>query len=232
MTVLPAPHAALAHAQAVRFAQAADSPNTRRAYAGDWQDFTCWCQGAGLATLPAAPETVAAYLAQLSGSHAFATLRRRLATIARAHREAKLPDFWAGHPAIRGTLRGIAREHSRPKHQAAAIGIREIRKLVATCGADAPGLRDRALLLIGYAGALRRVELVGIDRERVGFDATGIRLTLPRSKGDQEGAGALVDVPGGTNSDTCPVRALGALARRVRLQIRGGLPSGRPLGRH
>jgi len=205
----PTPAAAAALAAALAYARGADAAETRRAYAGDWRGFTTWCATAGLAPLPAAPETVASFLAAHAKTHALATLRRRLAAIARAHRQAG-HEFWPGHPAIRGTLRGIARAHATPPRQAAALTTAEIRRLVAPCGPDAAGLRDRALLLIGYAGALRRSELAAIAREDLGFDAAGLRLTLPRSKADPEAAGAILGIPRGRHAATCPVRALEA----------------------
>jgi integrase len=129
--------------------------------------------------------------------------------VSRAHRQAGHP-LWTGHPAVRETLRGIARAHGAPPRRAAALTTREVRRLVAACGTDLAGLRDRALLLLGYAGALRRSELVGVDVEHVGFDATGLRLAVPRSKSDPGGEGQEVGVPRGQNRDTCPVRALEA----------------------
>lgn len=204
-----APHAAKAAAAAAGYARAADSPHTRRGYAGDWRDFLEWCQAAGLPALPAAPETVGAYLAGMARTHALATLRRRLASIARAHRQSGR-QFWRGHPAIRDTLRGIAREHGVAPRRAAALTTPEIRKLVAGCGGDAAGLRDRALILLGYAAALRRSELVALDRDHVEFDGEGVRLLVARGKGDAAGRGAAVGVPRGQRRETCPVRALEA----------------------
>ncbi len=205
----PAKPAEIALAAALAYAQGADAPETRRAYATDWRDFTAWCAKTGLDPLPAAPETIAAFLAAAAPRLALATLRRRLAAIARAHRQAGR-EFWPGHPAIRGTLRGIARAHAAPPRQAAALATAELRRLVATCGPDAAGLRDRALLLLGYAAALRRSELVAIDREHLRLEAAGLRLTLPRSKTDPEAAGALLGIPRGRHPATCPVRALEA----------------------
>ena len=205
----PAKPAEIALAAAIAYAQGADAAETRRAYATDWRDFTTWCAATGLAPLPAAPETVAAYLAAAARRLALATLRRRLAAIARAHRQAG-HEFWPGHPAIRGTLRGIARAHAAPPRQAAALATAELRQLVATCGPDAAGLRDRALLLLGYAAALRRSELVAIEREHLRLEAAGLRLTLPRSKTDPEAAGAQLGIPRGRHPATCPVRALEA----------------------
>jgi integrase len=124
--------------------------------------------------LPAAPETVAAYLATLARTHTSSALIRRLAALSRAHRLARQP--WpVADPAIRNTLRGIQRRYGRPVRQAAALATEEIRRLVETCPATPVGQRDRALLLIGYAAALRRSELVAITREHITFDKDGIR---------------------------------------------------------
>lgn len=196
--------------EAVRFSRDALSDNTRLAYASDWQDFTTWCITAGLAALPAMPETVAAYLAVQARTCAVATLRRRLVSISKAHRIAGHTDFWAAHPVISETLRGITRTRGRPQRRAAALTTPEIRRLVAGCGTDLAGLRDRTLILIGYAAALRRSELVAIDVEHLKFDVQGLRLHIPRSKGDQAGEGEELGIPRGQRRDTCPVRAIEA----------------------
>ena len=157
--------------------------------------------------LPATPATIAAYLAAHAELHALATLRRRLAAIARVHREAR-HAFDSRDPAIRNALRGIAREHARPRRQAAALTTAEIRALVRTCDPGLTGLRDRALLLLGYAGALRRSELVGVDAEHLKVHAEALEVLLPRSKGDPEGEGHRISIGRGKGRDTCPVRAL------------------------
>jgi integrase len=160
-----------------------------------------------LAPLPATPATIAAYLAAHSEMHALATLRRRLAAITRAHREAR-HAFDSRDPAIRNALRGIAREHARPARQAAALTTAEIGSLVRTCGPDLAGLRDRALLLLGYAGALRRSELVGVDAEHLRFHVEALEVLLPRSKTDPDGEGQRLSIGRGKARETCPVRAL------------------------
>ncbi|MBK1660266.1 hypothetical protein [Paracraurococcus ruber] len=160
----PTPEGERALRDALGYIARADAAETRRAYAGDWRHFCGWCRQTGLAPLPAAPAIIAAYLAAHAGLHGLATLRRQLASIARAHREAR-HAFDSRDPAIRNALRGIAREHARPARQAAALTTAEIRSLVRSCGPNLAGLRDRALLLLGYAGALRRGELVGVDVE-------------------------------------------------------------------
>ena len=145
----------------------------------------------------------------MATTHGRSALRRRLSAIGQAHALAGHP--WnPGHPAIRHTLRGILRRHGTPARQAAALTTAEIRRLVAGCDRGLTGTRDRALLLLGYAGALRRSELVAIAREHVGFTAEGLRLLIPRSKGDAAGEGASIGIARGSRPETCPVRALEA----------------------
>jgi len=194
-------------AAAIDFAGQALAPATLRAYRADWQHFCAWCRAAGWAALPAAPATVAAYLASLAKTHATSALVRRLAALSRAHRFARQP--WpAADPAIRNTLRGIQRKFGRPVRQAAALATEEVRNLVATCETTTVGQRDRALLLLGYAGALRRSELVAIEYEHITFDKDGLRLLIPQAKGDQAKKGVSIGIPRGGAPDTCPVRAL------------------------
>ncbi len=159
--------------------------------------------------MPATPETVGAYLAAAGLGYAVPTLRRRVAAIARAHRIAKQP-LDTRHPAIRETLRGIARTHGEPARRSAALTTEEIRRLVATCGSDLAGLRDRALLLLGFAGALRRSELVRLDVEHATPAPLGLRLLIPRSKTDKAGEGAEIGIVRGHAAETCPLTALDA----------------------
>lgn len=209
MRPLLSPEARVALAAAIDFAGQALAPNTLRAYRTDWQHFIAWCADAGFSPLPAEPDAVAAYLASMAKTHTSSALVRRLAALSRAHRLAQQP--WpAAHPAIRNTLRGIQRNHGRPVRQAAALATEEVRRLVATCDGTPVGQRDRALLLLGYAAALRRSELVAITREDIHFDKDGARLLIPRAKGDQTNAGVKLGIPRGAVAETCPIRALEA----------------------
>lgn len=196
-------------ADAMDFASEALAPATLRAYRADWQHFLAWCREAGWPALPAAPDTVAAYLASMAKTHTSSALVRRLAALSRAHRLAG-QDWPRAHPAIRNTLRGIQRKYGRPQRQSAALATEELRRLVEACGGTLAGKRDRALLLLGYAAALRRSELVAIQREHVIFTHDGLRLLIPRAKGDQTGKGASLGIPRGKRPDTCPVRAVEA----------------------
>jgi integrase len=195
--------------RALSYIATADAEGTRRVYASDWRHFDAWCAQAGFQALPATPAVIAGYLAAGASLYALSTLRRRLAAIARVHREARLA-FDSRDPAIRNALRGIARAHALPARQAAALTTPEIRKLVRTCDTSLAGQRDRALLLLGYAGALRRSELVGVDLEHLTFHAAALELLIPRSKGDPDGEGQRISIGRGRNPETCPVRALEA----------------------
>ncbi len=164
----------------------------------------------GFQPLPADPETVGAYLAAAGLGYALPTLRRRVAAIARAHRMAKQP-LDTRHPAIRETLRGIARTHGEPPRRSAALATEDIKRLIATCGTDLAGLRDRALLLLGFAGALRRSELVGLDLAHLRPTPLGMRLLIARSKKtDKAGEGVEIGIARGSTPETCPVRAVRA----------------------
>src|SRR5690348_5350533 len=106
------------------------------------------------------------------------------------------------------TLRGIARRHGVPARRAAALTTAEIRKLSRACGTGLVGARDRALFLVGFAGALRRSELVALDLEHVTWTRNGMKLLIERSKTDAEGQGAEIAIPRGQAQETCPVAAL------------------------
>jgi integrase len=110
--------------------------------------------------------------------------------------------------AIRATIKGIARNHGLPSSRAAALTTDDIRSLCEVCDGSLTGLRDRALFLVGFAGALRRSELVGLNVPNITWTTVGMVLLLERSKTDKEGAGAEIAITTGANEETCPVRAL------------------------
>ena len=183
---LAAGQAALAAAQTL--ARQATAAATLRAYKADWAHFSAWCAAHGFLAAPAAPATVGAYLASLADSHAPTTIRRRLAALGKMHRFNDLP--WnPGHHAIQGPLRGVLRTNGRPVQKAAALTLPMLRQIVGTCDPSARGRRDRALLLFGFTGALRRSELVSLRVEDVAVVAGGLRLRIVRGKTDPGGAG-------------------------------------------
>lgn len=182
------------------------SDNTRRAYAADWTDFTTWCNQVLEDPLPAAPATVARYLAQLADSgRKTSTIQRRIAAIRAAHRAAGFepPTNTEG---VKATMRGIRRTlGARPTRKApttAELLGTVIHKLPDTLA----GKRDRAILLISFAAALRRSELVALHLHHIERRHRGIVIHIDRSKGDQEARGQQVPVPNGR--ELRPVDAL------------------------
>ena len=196
--------AALEAAQAL--GRKATAPATLRAYRADWTHYAAWCAAAGFTPVPAEPATVGAYLASLAESHAPTTVRRRLSAIGKMHRFNDLP--WnTAHRDIQEPLQGLLRTHGRPVQKAAALTLPMLRQLVGTCDRSARGRRDRALLLIGFAAALRRSELVALQVEDVAIVAGGLRLRIARGKTDQASQGAEIGLPRGRHVETCPHRA-------------------------
>jgi integrase len=194
--------------RAADYARQTSAPSTRREYARDWAAFTGWCAAMGLDPLPADPAVVGTYLASLAGRLAVATLTRRLAAISTAHRLAG-HRLDGGHPAIRDLMRGVRREHGTRQRRVAPATTSVVQAMAASCGTSLLDLRDRALLLLGFAAALRRSELVALAVNDIAFVAEGARVTVTRSKTDQEGAGEVIGVVR-TGTPTCPVTALQA----------------------
>jgi site-specific recombinase XerD len=209
-----APHAAAAvgdlaelEGRAGDLARASRAASTWRAYDSDLRHFRAWCSERGLNAVPATPATVAGYLADLETTHRPATIRRRLASISVAHQAAGLesPTADAG---VRAVAAGIRRRHGTAPRKVQAIRTQLIARMVPPRESERlADIRDRALILLGFAAALRRSELVALDIENITEDDYGLRLHLRRSKTDQEGANRIVGVPYGSYPDTCPVRA-------------------------
>ena len=189
----------------------AKAPATVRAYRSDCAHFVAWCSAHGLASLPAAPETVSLYLAEFGGLLKPATLQRRLAAIAKAHQAAghESPASMK-HAAVAETWKGLKRVHGTAQAGKAPVLTNELRAMLRQLPDRLLGIRDRALLLIGFAGAFRRSELVALAVEDCAFTADGLVVTLRRSKTDQDGEGRKIGIPYGSNPETCPVRSLRA----------------------
>ena len=184
--------------------------NTRRAYGFDWADFTSWCESAGRASLPATADTVSLYVVALArAGRLVATMERRCAAIAHYHLAAGMPSPITAD--VREVLYGLRRKLGcAPQHAKAALSVEELQAMLAATAKDARGVRDRALLLLGFAGGLRRSELSGLDVADVRVVEEGLEVRLRRSKTDQEGRGRELGVHRGRRKATCPVRALEA----------------------
>ena len=199
------------------YARAAASENTLKAYAKDWVHFTRWCRMKGAEPLPPSPEMMGLYLADLasglgpSPALSVSTIDRRLSGLAWNYAQRGFTlDRKNRHIAT--VLAGIKRKHARPPVQKEAILAEDILAMVATLPYDLRGLRDRAILLIGYAGGLRRSEIVSLDVHKddtpdsggwVDMEEEGAALTLNAKTGWRE-----VEIGRGSRDQTCPVHAL------------------------
>lgn len=216
-----------AFAAARRYARKSRAKSTWRAYRSDWQQFESWCGTVGLATLPAEPETIAMFVArQAADGLNPSTLTRRLAAI-------RLVHLGAGHPSPHNTIqvtevmRGIRRDWGKPPDRKASAIDEEIKKMAdAVEPKTNKGLRDRALLLFGFAGAFRRSELVVLNTWNLEERKEGVKVTIEKSKTDQEARGQVIAIVRQPDSPHCPVQALqnwltiaeiksGALFRRM-----------------
>jgi site-specific recombinase XerD len=196
---------------AAGYARAEKAPATRRAYGTDFAIFRTWCAQRGADPLPAAAETVAAFLASEAGRGVRpSTIGRRVAAIRYAHKLAGFP-ITTDDERVRATVRGIRRSLGAASNRKAPATADKIVAMAPVVGGRLSEIRDRALLLIGFAGAFRRSELVALDVEDVEEMPEGLRVTIRRSKTDQEGLGAVVALPRG--SVACPVAAFRAWIR-------------------
>jgi site-specific recombinase XerD len=198
--------------QTARFICAAKAGSTQRAYAADLADFQRFATRHSLPFLPSTPKTVALYMTDLASHLSVATIRRRMAAITSAHREAGYTDSPASprrHYVVREVLAGIKRTLGTAQQGTAPLLTGDIRRIVAATPDNLLGLRDRALVLVGFSGAFRRGELTSIlEVEDLAFIEGGLYIRLRRSKTDQEQQGRNVAVPLGEHPETCPVRAL------------------------
>ena len=193
---------------AADFAKASKAAATQAAYGSDWRIFESWCGARGISALPASPAALCGFLAdEASAGKRASTLGRRLAAIRYFHRAAGY-DTPTADEKVKAVLSGIRR----------TIGAAPVRKKAATSdlvlsmvggkGASLRELRNRAILLLGFAGAFRRSELVAINVDDLEETAEGMLVTLRRSKTDQEGIGRRVAIPRGEIA--CPVEAVKA----------------------
>ncbi|SRR5712691_4971016 len=191
------------------YIRASKAESTLRGYGSDWRHFCQWCEGQGLCPLPASAEAVASYIAECAGRLKVGSIQRRLNAIAEAHK-AVGQDSPTTAGMVRNTLKGIRRTLGTAPMQKAATLTDDIRAMVEATDAGLIGTRDRALILLGFAGAFRRSELVALDVTDLAFSRDGLTIMLRRSKTDQEAQGRKVGIPYGSNPDTCPVRTLQA----------------------
>lgn len=182
--------------------------STHKAYLGNWYRFTAYCQRQQCASLPATVPTVVSYLAGLADrGQQFATIRLQLAAITKVHYLSGQP-FPTDHHLLRALLSGIARLNGRSQRQAPAFTVPDLKQAVRALDiTTAAGLRDRALLLLGFAGAFRRSELVALNVEDLEL-TDHLLIRVRRSKTNQYGQQEDKAVFYAADAAYCPVRAV------------------------
>jgi integrase len=195
------PPSGLPDAEVRHYLTQALSDNTRRAYRTDMDHYRAW---GGM--IPADPESIAHYLSVHAECLACATLQRRLVAIGKAHTVQGFSDPTKTE-IVKLTLRGIRRVHGKPQTQVSPILKDDLIVMLSHTPDTTKGKRDRALLMLGFCGALRRSELVAVQMEDLEFSSQGIVLTLPRSKTDQTGQGRKIGIPRGRGR-LCPVQSV------------------------
>ena len=184
--------------------------NTRRAYAGDWQRFAAWCELAGLQALPATPETLAEYASHLADlGRAPATIMRALASVSVVHQLGgrQPPSLLPARATVKGYRKQRADGGLPNARPASALPVGQLRQASAALDpADIRQLRDRVVLVLGWAMMARRGTLAALDIADVARAEGGLDVTVRRGKADQEAEGRAVAVPYGSDPLTCPVR--------------------------
>ena len=179
--------------------------NTLRAYQSDFKDFSAFCSKNGLSSIPTEPKIIALYITHLSKTSKFSTLKRRIASISVIH---KLKGHYLDtkHPIIMENLHGIKRTLGSRQKAKKPILINDLKLIIKAIDQDK--IRDKALILLGFAGGFRRSELVNILHEDIEFVSEGAKILIKRSKTDQSGEGAVKAIPYFDNQEFCPILAL------------------------
>lgn len=207
MTHISPPRGSDAATKAAAFAANSRATGTVAGYARDFADFAGWCGAAGLASLPASEHTIGCYLADRAARLKPSTLERRLSAILVTHRQAGFAlDRRAA--AIADVLAGIRRTLGTAPAQKEALSVEDLRDLVAALPDTLMGLRDKALILLGFAGGFRRSELAALQLRDLVHTSEGLAVVVRRAKEDQIGTGFLKGIGFGAHAETCPVRAV------------------------
>jgi len=210
--------------------------NTRRSYVSDWASWLDFCERHRIDPLPADPVNVRRYLTQLGGvgGRKGAKLKpksaqRHLAAITAAHRAAGL-DFDAQHPILKRTMNGILRTYGARQEGARALRAEDIEAICKIFSLDLRSVRNKAIILLGFAGGFRRSEIVALNVNDLAFEDGMLCVSLRRSKTDQEGEGRTIVIMPAEKPETCAVAAVRAWLKAADLEHEGDNPLFRPVG--
>ena len=200
--------------------QTSKALNTMRAYKADYKDFALFCLKHGFKSMPSEPKIVSLYLTHLSQTSKFSTLKRRLASISVIH---KLSGHYIDtkHPMITENLMGIKRTIGSHQKAKKPILINELKLIINAIDKDKNikrRLKNRTLILVGFAGGFRRSELVAIHYEDIDFVNEGVKIFVKKSKTDQSGEGMTKAIPYFSNLNYCPVTSLKKWTEEIKIK--------------
>jgi integrase len=204
-------------AEALRIRSVSRAPSTMRAYASDFADFAAWCKRAGRSSMPARAATLELYVVDQLARFKLSTVGRRIAGVVASHVRENQPSPYGENCEL--IMKGARRERGSAQDSAAALSALDLRAICRSLPSARPktAARDRAILTLGFAAALRRAELVALDVRDVEFVRQGVVVHVRRGKTDQEGRGRIAGVFHGTRAAySCPVKLL-----RAWLKVRG-----------
>jgi integrase len=185
-----------------RLLDASKAKSTRRSYGSDVRQYEAWCAENGFPTFPAEPATIIKHIAWAAlpksegGGLTASSIGRRLCAIAHEHKTNKLANPIADYD-VKEILKGIRRTIGTAPRPKTPLTHDLVQRLLNECDASLIGIRDRALVALGFAGAFRRAELVALGGEDLEPSDEGFRVRIRRSKTDQEGKGATIAIPRG-----------------------------------
>ena len=186
------------------------APNTLRAYQADFKDFSLFCIKNGFSSMPTEPKILSLYLTFLSATSKYSTLKRRIASISVIHR-IKGHYLDTKHPIIMENLHGIKRVKGTAQKSKKPILINNLKQIINAIDQDINSknnVKNKALLLLGFAGGFRRSELVSLEYDDLEFVQEGMKVFVKRSKTDQSGEGMTKGIPYFKNPNYCPVKSV------------------------
>lgn len=196
------------------------APQSRIGYRYDWQVWSRWCREHQRAELPANADTVSLFLVDQLRTCKVSTARRRYHAIARYHKEHGF-DGWGRMDGLL-LLQGAQRLRAERPRRMQPVTISQIRAISELLIDARSGIRDRALMLLGFTSALRSVSLAALTLDDLEFCSEGLVVTIPREKQDQEARGRLIGIPHGKHESTCTARAV-----RAWMDVRADAPTRR-----
>lgn len=205
--------------EALHLMESALAPATRRAYLSDWKRFELWCESMEYTSLPAQPSTLVLYIASSSPALSVGSIVRAVTAIKTIHLAKGFPSP-ASAFEVRAALSGLRKLRGAPLDKADPLSYSDLSLMVKRCDRSIAGLRNAALLALGWCGALRRSELVALNLSDLRFSAEGLALVVRRGKADKHRVGREIGIPRApAGSSWCPVETIDQWCSRLRREM-------------